>query len=142
MDARVSDALAVVAWSSAETAPELHLANALRFHRDWLNGGLQQASFNQRDEIVQCIAAFGFFGLPAINDLVAETVRYRDQGGSEGWDYEFGAEDFWEELDSRYDAWVYADGKANEDRIEQHILLYIGSHQEEFARLVAVSASS
>lgn len=66
----VSDTL-ICALYYAQSAQELHFAHVLNFHADVLNGGLNQALYNHRDDIEDVIESYAALSLKPLSILIS-----------------------------------------------------------------------
>jgi hypothetical protein len=134
----VPDGLWGAACDYGETDAEIALEWAVRFHRDVLNGGLQQATYNQRVRIDTCVAAYEFFGLRDALACVRRAITYRCSVTHSEWGYEEGEESVCEELDEHYVASVYGSGRNRPDQVEAAIISYVVAHRDAYERLVEI----
>ena len=67
----VPDNVYVAALENAVTAEEAAFRNVLIFHRDVLNGGLEQALWNQRENIEDFVEAYRAIDLAPVASLLA-----------------------------------------------------------------------
>ena len=123
----VPDALSEALQWDASTDEEVLAGHVLRVHRDWLNGGLEQALSNLREieePIEPYIAAYQLIGLCEAADLVQEAAI-----GADGRDV---TDAKWEGLDDRYSLLTYGEGGDQPDAIEKAVVQFAQSWPEQF----------
>ena len=126
------DALYEVLHWEPSTEEEARAGRVLRVHRDWLNGGLEQALANL-DAIAEPAAAYidayRMLGLAEEADVVQEAAH-----GAIGGDL---AEAQWDALDDRYGCLTYGHDGDQPDAIEAAVVLFAQRMADRFGNAVA-----
>jgi hypothetical protein len=128
----VPDALYEVLHWEPSTEEEERAGRVLRVHRDWLNGGLEQALLNLEvieEPAEQYIDAYRLLGLAEQADVVEEAAH-----GATGSVF---TEAQWDVLDDRYGRLTYGDDGAQPDAIEEAVVLFAQRMADRFRDAVA-----
>ena len=128
----VPDALYEVVHLEPSTAEEERAGRVLRVHRDWLNGGLEQALANLEvieEPAAAYIDAYRQLGLSKEADVVQEAAD-RVAGGDL-------TEPEWDALDDRYERLTYGNDGEQPDAVEAAVIIFAQRMADRFSDAVA-----
>ena len=123
----VPDGLYLSAIGHAASPQENAFRDVLVFHRDFLNGGLDQALFNRRnvgERVESYVAAYRAIGLPAVAGLIEDAVVRADAGGD------------LDECDQRYQSFTYGTNDDQPDAVEAAALRFAQQNEGAFTSIV------
>jgi len=130
-DQEVPDAIYLAALEHAVTPEEIIFRDVLVFHRDILNGGLDQALSNREnddEELAPVVSAYRSVGLPAVASLVDDAaVLWRNEANVD-------------ELSERYFQVVYGEENDRPDAIERAAVRYAQHHWAAFTSIADAAA--
>lgn len=121
------DALYEVLHWKPSTEEEVRAGRVLRLHRDWLNGGLEQALSNLEaiaEPTAAYIDAYRLLGLAEEADLVQEAADGLSSGNV--------TEAQWDALDDRYGCLTYGADGDQPDAVEGEVVLFAQRMADRF----------
>ena len=134
LDEEVPDEIYLSAVRHARTPEEIAFRDVLIFHRDALNGGLDQALDNQvtdPGQLARFIQAFDLIGLGNVAALIRDGHAELSLSGPTSASSEFDA------LADRYTLFAYGQDGDQPDAIERHAIAFAQSRSDAFSNVVA-----
>jgi hypothetical protein len=134
LDAEVPDDIYLSALDHARSPEELAFRDVLVFHRDALNGGLDQALDNKvpdRARLTPFLHAYRLIGLNELAVLIRDAHEALLRPGEAGVGAEF------EELSERYVQLTYGAEGDQPDAVERHAIAFARSRPQAFANVLA-----
>ncbi len=124
------DAIYLASLDHAATPQEVAFRDVLVFHRDCLNGGLDQPIFNRENTdqpIAPVLEAYRIVGLSAVASLIDEaSALWRQEGDLD-------------ELTDQYARLTYGDNNDQPDAIEGALVRYAQLHVAAFASIITAA---
>ena len=120
------------------------MRSALVFHRDLLNGGLAQATYNahtsgedfEPEFVVQAYREFGLDGFADLTSKADQLYKQLEASGSEDTE---DADSKWETLDEHYLSMTYGPDEEGPDALESMLMEFIAQNPGKFANIVAIA---
>ena len=134
LDAEVPDDIYLSALDHARSPEEVAFRDVLIFHRDALNGGLDQALDNQapnRARLAPFVHAYSFIGLNELAVLIGDAREALSHPGEAGVTAKF------EELAEAYMVVTYGADGNQPDSVERHAVAFARSRPQAFANVFA-----
>ena len=131
LDQAVPDAIYLTSLEHAVTLEEVAFRDVLTFHRDCLNGGLDQAFDNREgtsDDLALVFQAYRTVGLSDVASLLDEAV------------ITWRVEDDIEKLTDRYTQFTYGEENDQPDAVERAVMQYAQLHEGAFASISGAAA--
>ena len=120
------------------------MRSALVFHRDFLNGGLAQATHNahtsgedfEPEFVVQAYREFGLDGFADLTSKADQLYKQLEASGSEDTE---DADSEWKTLDEQYLSMTYGSDEEGPDALESVLMEFIARNPGKFANIVAIA---
>jgi hypothetical protein len=129
-DQELPDPIYLASLDHAVTPEEVAFRDVLVFHRDCLNGGLDQAIFNLQNTgqpLDPVVEAYRSVGLSAVATLLDEAAVAWRRGGD------------LDELTERYIQFTYGENNDQPDAVEGTAVRYAQLHETAFAGVIAAA---
>ena len=126
-DQELPDAIYLASLDHAVMPEEIAFRDVLVFHRDCLNGGLDQAIFNRENTeqaLAPVLGAYRSMGLSTVASLIDEaSILWRSEGDLD-------------ELTDRYVQFTYGGNNDRPDAVERAVVRYAQLHEPAFTSIV------
>jgi hypothetical protein len=131
----VPDSLYLASLDHAVTPEEVAFRDLLVFHRDCLNGGLDQALDNRAGEpLAPYLAAYRAVGLISVAGLIADAAAHAGKAiRLWGWEAK------WEAMIDRYQRLIYGLNGDQPDAIEAAAVRFAQQHEAAFSNVVGAA---
>lgn len=126
-NAEVPDPLYLAALEHAVSPEEVAFRDVLLFHRDFLNGGLDQALFNLSNTgqaLAPYVGAYQTIGLTTVAELIEDAASRADDDAG------------FDEIDERYQRFTYGENNEQPDAVEAALVRFAQKNETAFTSVI------